>query len=831
MASTSTGIISFAQTENSAGATNDSQSGPAGVVEFDSNSDAYMRPAWLVYIQKVNSHGEVPEEIYAQGITQTECKYAAISEMLYNYPQDYQTGDNSFYTDRCAVIVKQGNANYTGSVNIYKPDGNLSGAINHVYHVSGSAPSNMAMTIVSDDILLDDASVEKFRSGQWTMSDYNAAVSTVSANGMDMNTAVKNFVNHFGDIGSLSDKIIKTTEGTQQAYPDYFDTIRNSQMLDLLGVINEMCGGSYNAAIELYLSSQNRNGSDEFYIPVIIAGYVANGKNQSPPTFYSLPTYYHKTYGASTDTLFNIPKAIANKFGNYGASLASASTYEDNVHAYYESKMGGIKSGSKFFMYRVGSWWNHTYGSTSLTGIQGQAYVCMPTNFQDEMRGNLGYTYFAFGGDGNTPIPGETLGQFNITASSEQKNVTAPNTSVAALINIDLNCTTQQRQSIRDAFDNEKKEGYTTADIIVDYSYASVAGNGSSSPLIDTVFTSGATLSGGNRVTLSNMTYDKLKPYIEGSKLIQVADSGILINGATTNKYLASVTIKFPDKSYKMLAKGKKIESDTQGSDTVMWGLNNMTGMGESVHYYSSIGKAGIQDNYVEIKHNTPGHEEYEAMAGIPTTEDLYVGFGITEFMVNMDAERAESPASTRYYTYVYKADNCYGHDEPCVYSCSKNHKGGSGGCGALICTNTDPKHTHGGSCYCDKGHYTKDDFDCSDDGKWEWEWVCDCSNKPLANGSGKATYGPGYKQCIGVDGSDDGTGGTKWGCQHQEHLNTTHCGVTFTGVVEQPIDSFYYLDITDLDLCNLFDNFVQICVKCELSCKRERGRIGVNEG
>ena len=788
---TSVELTAFA-VESPTGATNPSQKGDAGVTSFDPNITAFMRPAWLVYIQTVQNAGSVSVDSI------TEVKNSAIEAMLYNYPQDYVTGDNSFYKDRCAVIIDKGGASYNGNVNIYKPDGSLSGAIKHVYHVNGSAPSDMSMSIISDDVLPSDEYIDKFRNGQMTMSEYNAALSSIGRGGVSIDTAIKNFVSHFKDIGSFAQKMSFEAGSAETQFPQIVDVIRNTQMLNLLGTINAMCGNSYNAAIENYLVAQNKNGSDEFYIPVVIAGFVANANGQ-PPAFYSLPTYYHKTYGADTDALFNIPDLTAGQFGNYGSS--EAATYEDKVHTYYTEQSGAAKSTSKFFMYRVGSWWAHAYGSTSMTGMKGQAYTCMPTDPEDQMRGNLGYTYITFGGEGS--VPTETLGQFNVTASSEQKNVTAPNTSVAALVNVDLTCTDQQKQLIRDAFDQEKKKGYEKADIIVDYSFSAEVGNGSSTPLMDSVLTAGATLSGGNKVTLPDMTFETLKPYLEGSKLIQTADSGILINGATANKYIASVTIKFPDNSFKMIAKGKKIETETKGSDTVMWGLNDMTGFDEYFHYYSGIGKNNIQDNYVEIKHNVPGDEQYEAMAGIPTTEDAYVGFGITEFMVNMDGKKETSPASTRKYTYTYTADNCYGIDTPCVYSCPGNHKSGSGGCGKMI---SPPSYDSEGNevspaVYCKSGSFTKSDFNCADDGKYEYEYVCSCSGTVLAADSGTATYGPGYTQCIGVDGSDDGVGGTTWGCQHTEHLNTTHCGVTFTGVVEQPIDEFPYLDITDLDL------------------------------
>lgn len=64
----------------------------------------------------------------------------------------------------------------------------------------------------------------------------------------------------------------------------------------------------------------------------------------------------------------------------------------------------------------------------------------------------------------------------------------------------------------------------------------------------------------------------------------------------------------------------------------------------EEEHYYSEPEGA-----YVEIKEGkegSPGHETFEAMAGVPTTEKLYIGAGATEFMLNMDVKHEISEGS-----------------------------------------------------------------------------------------------------------------------------------------------------------------------------------------
>jgi hypothetical protein len=57
-------------------------------------------------------------------------------------------------------------------------------------------------------------------------------------------------------------------------------------------------------------------------------------------------------------------------------------------------------------------------------------------------------------------------------------------------------------------------------------------------------------------------------------------------------------------------------------------------------------------------------------MAGVPTTEDLYVGFGATEFMTNMDVQRKES-SGTRGYRLIHTISQCIEVDAICTISCS----------------------------------------------------------------------------------------------------------------------------------------------------------------
>ena len=665
---TSSGVTSLAANESSSGATNPNQKGDAGITDYDPNCTAVMRPAWLVYIEKVNNTrtGEptMSTDANASMTTFSQCKWSAVDEMLYDYPKEFMKPDNSL-VEHSFIVVNKGSASFNmNDVHVVMPADNSRPKATAVYAISGNPPASnvgTGTTVISDDILNDPEKIESFRNGAWTYSDYEMALNHVTSGSNSIEEAKKNFVNCFKDVGSITTRIDSTRGNALNNYPQYADVIRNSITLNILAVISQLCPDPsyYTEYITDYLQNQNRDESSSFYVPVIIAGFICSQGGNESPAFYSLPAYLEKAYGGSlASDVLSLPEGT--DFGDYGSG---GSAYENNFWNYYElSNQGKV---SKYYANRVGSWFNYDHGSSSGTGFKGQAYTCMPTDEYDLQKGNLGYTYFAFGGSGAAATDG--IGQFKITASSAQKTVAAKGTSVAAQLDVDLKCDATQIQQYWDTYAAEKAKGFTLADLIVEYSMTPVKGSGTSSPLIDSVLGEG-NLSGGNKVTLSNMTYETLIPYLKGQKTIQVADSNIIINESTTNKYLANVTLKFSDKSYKLYAKGKTIESTYVGSDKVSWSLGVDTP--NKFHYYSAIGKPGAEDNYVEIKEGSPGHESWEAMAGVPTTEDLYVGFGATEFMLNFDGEWKQNPEVTRTYTWSYTVSNCMEDDELCEWSC-----------------------------------------------------------------------------------------------------------------------------------------------------------------
>jgi hypothetical protein len=82
----------------------------------------------------------------------------------------------------------------------------------------------------------------------------------------------------------------------------------------------------------------------------------------------------------------------------------------------------------------------------------------------------------------------------------------------------------------------------------------------------------------------------------------------------------------------------------------------------EKIPTYSNVGYEANHPYYAEIKTNTPTNETFEAMAGTPTTENLYMSVGATDFRVSFDGapDPAQNPESYVKYTYIVNVSGCY---------------------------------------------------------------------------------------------------------------------------------------------------------------------------
>ena len=147
----------LADGELSTGSTNPNYKGDPGTFEYDKNLSAVFRPAWLVYIQKVDNihNGEDLFDYSATNIINppSQCKNSVIDVMQWNYPEDYRRMDNTL-AERSFLVVNKGSAAIDlNKISIYKPDGSgVTGKVK-AYNCTGTAPSNISINCISDDVL------------------------------------------------------------------------------------------------------------------------------------------------------------------------------------------------------------------------------------------------------------------------------------------------------------------------------------------------------------------------------------------------------------------------------------------------------------------------------------------------------------------------------------------------------------------------------------------------------------------------------------------------------------------------------------------------------
>ena len=379
---TSSGVTSLAANESSSGATNPSQKGDTGITDYDPNCAAVMRPAWLVYIEKVDNTrtGEptMSTDANASMTTFSQCKWSAVDEMRYDYPKEFMSPDNSL-VEHSFIVVNKGNASFNmNDVHVVMPADNSRPKASAVYAISGGAPaSGTGTTLISDDVLDNPEKIESFRNSAWTYSDYEAALNHVTAGADSLDAAKKNFVNCFSNVGNIAARIDTSKNNSLATFPQYADDIRNSITLNILAVISQLCPDPsyYQEYITDYLQNQNRDESSSFYVPVIIAGFICSQGGNESPAFYSLPAYLNKAYGISASDMLS---TSGTEFGDYGSG---GSSYENAVWSYAD--LDNYGKVSKYYANRVGSWFNYDHGSSSGTGFKGQAYTCMPTDRDD----------------------------------------------------------------------------------------------------------------------------------------------------------------------------------------------------------------------------------------------------------------------------------------------------------------------------------------------------------------------------------------------------------------------------------------------------------------
>lgn len=441
---------------------------------------------------------------------------------------------------------------------------------------------------------------------------------------------------------------------------------------------------------------------------------------------------------------------------------------------------------------------------------------------------NEKYNYDNIAGDIQEWTLGDFEGSLHLDASTENEEILEGDTTEAE-IRVSLNSTEEDQKAIQSLFDKAKKED---KDVSVTFTFwgEQIAGSGANEKFIDEVVspTNWKTslkydaATGLYTRTISPITKSQFMKYLDGSKTIVFKDKDIEILDETTVAYRAKVQLTVEGDTFLsvyLTAKGEQTELEEEqvriAKDEVTWTATENTPPSPTPtpipesHYYSKM-----EEPYVEIKEGTPGNETFEAMAGVPTTEMLYVGFGATEFMTNFEAISKVNPDTEREYTLTYTVQQCGGTDENCVYSCpghkvtfdSHNicpgpHSGKyhscpmCGGGSATVYCNKPGTYTYRSSEQGCPGHVVT----VTNDGK---SYSISVTGGSVDIGGG-TYFGAGHQECLSkIDQHYVGSGE---GCMHEAHLNTCHTHEhTYVGTVKQKINSFNYVDIKALDLWQL---------------------------
>lgn len=226
-------------------------------------------------------------------------------------------------------------------------------------------------------------------------------------------------------------------------------------------------------------------------------------------------------------------------------------------------------------------------------------------------------------------------------------------------------------------------------------------------------------------------------------KLVESGNSLVLEDKFTSDNFILSKSNPTKEFSYKVEVKIKAnyMTSDGYTIDKTI----NFDGRPDNANvswYISSdlIFNSDIRMNFAELKHQEPMLERFEALSGVPVTENLYYSTGGHEFVIQSTFTFIENANATRNYTYTAKESacedswiathntsldcvqvqgtGCDGHDvveggtPASVGTCTKTcgHSDGDIVCGktehSAECTCTDPtctkdhtSHTHSDSC------------------------------------------------------------------------------------------------------------------------------------
>ena len=167
----------------------------------------------------------------------------------------------------------------------------------------------------------------------------------------------------------------------------------------------------------------------------------------------------------------------------------------------------------------------------------------------------------------------------------------------------------------------------------------------------------------------TELTYDELLQFLEGTLTFdfedQLTGTPIANDQEIKNEYKSQVWI-----------------TENVPDDKKDWvELTPNDGLAKKVYKREPIKPYYISSpvTYSEIKNNEPEEEEWEAMAGVPTTEQLYFASGGSEFIVDIELEYVPDQTTTRNYKVEFTKVAC---DLSGSKSCKSDEGHEKGDCG-----------------------------------------------------------------------------------------------------------------------------------------------------
>lgn len=731
----------------------------------------------------------------------SEMSVAIVDNHLKDFPTAFLS---SSITDNGAVIRldRASTAQQRYITTSGKP---FKGSFTQVYSAEGkSAPTDFAgIDIVGSAIKNNPAYYQAFISHNLDVSVVKGLAASNSGN---LNTWSNKFVALWANMDRADDVLNNMFSNNPD---DYYDNLL--RYLDLLVVVNNLCNNTLWDYVKTYLKDLNRDGSDEF-ITIAAIGCVRSDLPSGNNGLIALPVYYSMVTRGSLMNYLHFERD-----GDTGSPVVPNSpgiSYEGNPSAYiadmsdkyYKVKTTAASGYGYLWGNKTSIWWKDGGGGYGL------AKSLLPTDLNGNGTGNCSYTFLAYREIQATPkaiagaytpptgpIQGDDItnytkinpmGQFSIEASSEIYEVPSTGGVVAALISVDLKQEAYQRQTIRQAYSAQiASGGRDTATLQIEYYFKCIEGTGDSGNFLDTaVFPTGMSASGVDKktVVIPDLTWEKMATLLDGNVVVKWLDENINITECTTNRYYAKVTLIFNDGTQVQFhPTGKILDSADKykAYDEVSWVIRKDEL--DKGAFYSTL----RDGNYVEIKEaeNPHYYEEFEAMAGVPTTEDLYVGFGANEFMANMECEKKTDTDKKRLYKFDKLFTNCVEFDEKCEYTCG-GHSFTVTKCSKPGCTDNS------------------DSFDCQSSSRTVTV-SCGCGAKSQSFTVPAAKYVAGSKEHDGKHSTacqvgGGGTHSTGVGCEVTPKTNCAHPhSHTIRGTVRQKIDPFTYVDITAAEL------------------------------